>query len=67
MASLKTPTREELRKAWPDTRLVKECLEGSEQAWSALIEQYKNLDLLYPDQVRIFPGRCFRRFSGGLP
>jgi RNA polymerase sigma factor (sigma-70 family) len=28
---------------WDDTRLVKECLSGNEQAWSALIEKYKAL------------------------
>jgi RNA polymerase sigma factor (sigma-70 family) len=26
-----------------DTRLVKQCLSGSEEAWSSLIEKYKNL------------------------
>ncbi|MGA8232336.1 MAG: sigma-70 family RNA polymerase sigma factor [Candidatus Acidiferrales bacterium] len=55
MASLKTPTREELRKAWPDTRLVKECLEGSEQAWSALIEHYKNLIFSIPIKYGFSP------------
>jgi len=29
--------------AWTDTRLVRECLSGSEQAWSLLIEKYKAL------------------------
>src|SRR5260370_32884362 len=29
--------------AWNDTRLVKECLSGSEEAWSLLIEKYKAL------------------------
>ena len=28
---------------WSDERLVKECLNGNEQAWSALIDRYKNL------------------------
>jgi len=27
--------------AWTDTRLVRECLSGSEQAWSLLIESIK--------------------------
>jgi hypothetical protein len=26
-----------------DARLVKECLAGSDRAWAALIEKYKNL------------------------
>ena len=29
--------------AWSDARLVKECLAGSEEAWSLLIEKYKAL------------------------
>src|ERR1700746_3368665 len=28
---------------WSDTRLVKECLSGNEEAWSVLIEKYKAL------------------------
>lgn len=28
---------------WSDTRLVKECLAGSEEAWSLLIDKYKAL------------------------
>jgi RNA polymerase sigma factor (sigma-70 family) len=29
--------------AWNDTRLVKECLSGNEEAWSQLIDKYKAL------------------------
>jgi RNA polymerase sigma factor (sigma-70 family) len=29
--------------AWDDTRLVKECLSGNEEAWSLLIDKYKAL------------------------
>src|SRR5260370_7883513 len=29
--------------AWNDTRLVKECLQGNEEAWSLLIDKYKAL------------------------
>lgn len=29
--------------AWTEDRLVKECLKGSEEAWSALVDRYKNL------------------------
>jgi RNA polymerase sigma factor (sigma-70 family) len=29
--------------AWNDTRLVKECLSGNEEAWSSLIDKYKAL------------------------
>jgi RNA polymerase sigma factor (sigma-70 family) len=28
---------------WTDERLVRECVGGSEEAWSALIDKYKNL------------------------
>jgi RNA polymerase sigma factor (sigma-70 family) len=34
---------EESRKPWPDRRLVRECLRGNEEAWSALVDQYKRL------------------------
>ena len=40
------PTAEVL--SWSDTRLVKECLEGNEQAWSTLIDRYKNLIYSFP-------------------
>jgi RNA polymerase sigma factor (sigma-70 family) len=29
--------------SWCDERLVSECLNGNEQAWSALVDKYKNL------------------------
>jgi RNA polymerase sigma factor (sigma-70 family) len=31
------------RAAWNDTRLVKQCLSGNEEAWSLLIDKYKAL------------------------
>lgn len=34
---------EESRKAWPDQRLVRECLRGNEEAWAALLDHYKRL------------------------
>lgn len=43
MVPEKTATLAELQAAWPDTRLVKECLRGNEEAWSALVDKYKNL------------------------
>jgi RNA polymerase sigma factor (sigma-70 family) len=39
---------DELRAAWPDTRLVRECVSGSEDAWRALISRYKNLIFSIP-------------------
>jgi len=38
--------RDEL--SWPDSRLVRACLRGSEDAWSALLEKYKNLIFSIP-------------------
>ena len=34
--------------SWPDTRLVRECLDGNEEAWAGLIEKYKNLIFSIP-------------------
>jgi RNA polymerase sigma factor (sigma-70 family) len=39
-------------RAWSEERLVKECLEGSEAAWSALIDRYKNLISSVPIKYR---------------
>jgi RNA polymerase sigma factor (sigma-70 family) len=38
-----TKTSKKSPAAMDDTRLVKECLSGSEEAWSSLIEKYKAL------------------------
>jgi RNA polymerase sigma factor (sigma-70 family) len=35
-------------KAWPDRRLVRECLNGNDEAWSVLIDKYKNLIFSIP-------------------
>jgi RNA polymerase sigma factor (sigma-70 family) len=34
--------------SWPDARLVGECLRGSEKAWAALLDKYKNLIFSIP-------------------
>lgn len=44
----KNQTLDELRAAWPDTRLVRECIGGEEEAWCALISKYKNLIFSIP-------------------
>jgi len=52
--------------AWNDTRLVKECLSGNEEAWSMLIEKYKALiysipvkyDLSRDEAADVFQGTC---------
>jgi RNA polymerase sigma factor (sigma-70 family) len=56
---------------WTDTRLVKECLRGSEAAWSALIDKYKNLIFSIPikygfstdDATDIFQAVCVELLS----
>lgn len=34
--------------SWPDARLVRECIRGSEDAWAALVDKYKNLVFSIP-------------------
>lgn len=56
--------------SWPDDRLVAECLKGNEQAWSALIDKYKNLIYsipiklgMYEDAADIFQAVCLDLLS----
>jgi RNA polymerase sigma factor (sigma-70 family) len=66
MSLQKGAASENLRMAWPDARLVRECLRGSEEAWSALIDKYKNLIFSIPikygfsadDATEIFQAVC---------
>src|SRR5437667_4521937 len=53
------------RATWPDDRLVAACLKRDQQAWSALIDKYKNLIFsipmklgLYDDAADIFQAVC---------
>src|SRR6202046_4954571 len=70
-ASRRTPSLDELRAAWPDPRLVRECLRGSEEAWCALIFRYKNLIFSIPvkygfsadDSADIFQAVCLDLLS----
>jgi RNA polymerase sigma factor (sigma-70 family) len=55
----------ERQASWSDERLVSECLKGNEQAWSALIDKYKNLIYsipiklgLYEEAPEIFQAVC---------
>ena len=58
--------------AWPDERLVRECCKGSQAAWSALIEKYKNLIFSVPikfglsreDAADIFQTVCVDLLAG---
>jgi len=56
--------------SWSDERLVAECLKGNEQAWSGLIEKYKNLIYsipvkmgMYDDAADIFQAVCLDLLS----
>jgi RNA polymerase sigma factor (sigma-70 family) len=42
-------------KAWSDEELVKACLKGSEEAWGALVERYRNLVYSVPVKYRMPP------------
>jgi RNA polymerase sigma factor (sigma-70 family) len=56
---------------WSDDRLIRACLSGNEQAWSALIAKYKNLVYSIPmkygaspeDAADIFQSVCLELFS----
>lgn len=58
--------------AWPDERLVRECCKGNQDAWSALIEKYKNLIFSIPikfglsrdDAGDIFQAVCVELLTG---
>ena len=56
---------------WADSRLIRACLNGNEQAWAALIAKYKNLIYSIPlkygatpqDAADIFQSVCVELFS----
>ncbi|MFB3815430.1 MAG: RNA polymerase sigma factor [Terriglobales bacterium] len=58
-------------RSWPDDRLVRECLNGNEDAWHALIQKYKRLIYSIPlkyraspeDAADIFQAVCLELFS----
>jgi RNA polymerase sigma factor (sigma-70 family) len=65
------PALDDARAAWPDARLVSECIGGSEEAWRALIFKYKNLIFSIPvkygfttdDSTDIFQAVCLDLLS----
>jgi RNA polymerase sigma factor (sigma-70 family) len=71
MVLQQTLNLDEKLEAWPDTRLVRECLAGNEEAWSALIDKYKNLIFSIPirygfssdDATDIFQAVCLELLS----
>lgn len=42
-------------KVWSDSRLVRECLKGREEAWAALVDKYKNLIYSIPIKYGLTP------------
>jgi RNA polymerase sigma factor (sigma-70 family) len=63
--------RGEPDKTWTDSRLVRDCLNGDERAWAALIAKYKNLIYSVPlkygatpeDAADIFQSVCLELFA----
>jgi len=55
MSPALTKAQSNPRKAWDDTRLVKECLAGNEEAWSVLIDKYKALIYSIPVKYSLPP------------
>jgi len=51
--SVAAKLQREGRAQWPDERLVSECLKGDQEAWSALIDKYKNLIYSIPVKLRM--------------
>ena len=73
-AGRRAPVQPEARAPQPgssDERLIRECLGGNEQAWSALIDEYKNLIYSIPirygasqeDAADIFQSVCLELFA----
>jgi len=66
MSPVRTVAGKRAAPAWDDTRLVKECLSGNEQAWTLLIDKYKALIFSIPvkyglpphDAADVFQATC---------
>ncbi|HUO35390.1 MAG TPA: sigma-70 family RNA polymerase sigma factor [Candidatus Acidoferrum sp.] len=52
-ASRRRAETSERAAGWPDEKLVRECLRGSDEAWSALVDKYKNLIYSIPIKYRL--------------
>lgn len=65
-ATSKAAVAKNTRDSWNDDRLVKQCVQGSEEAWHTLIDRYKNLIFSIPikygftreDAADIFQSVC---------
>jgi RNA polymerase sigma factor (sigma-70 family) len=66
-----TKPEQKTQLVWPDERLVRECLAGNQDAWSALIDKYKKLiysipvkwELSTDDANDIFQAVCVDLYS----
>jgi RNA polymerase sigma factor (sigma-70 family) len=63
MSALLAKEAKKSPRAWSDERLVKECLSGSEEAWSLLIEKYKALIYSIPVKYRLPPHEAAEVFQ----
>ena len=55
MSPVRAAAGKSVARAWDDTRLVRECLRGNEQAWSLLIDKYKALIYSIPVKYGLPP------------
>jgi RNA polymerase sigma factor (sigma-70 family) len=66
------PARSVRESTWTDERLVRECCKGNQDAWSALIDKYKNLIFSIPikfglsreDSADVFQVVCVELLAG---
>jgi len=71
MVAQKRSTSDDPLKTWSNSQLVRECLDGNQEAWSALIDKYKNLIFSIPikygfsrdDATDIFQSVCLELLS----
>lgn len=54
MSSAATKMQRAPEESWTDERLVRECVNGNQQAWSALLDKYKNLIFSIPIKLTMY-------------
>jgi RNA polymerase sigma factor (sigma-70 family) len=55
MSPQPAPNQSDKWKAWPDRRVVSECLKGNDEAWATLIDKYKRLIYSIPIKYGFSP------------